>query len=67
MRLRPLGDVPPLCEPFVHAEHAELAELAGEESRCKRELEASLRLFQATGAKGHAARIRKARQAATPP
>ena len=45
--------------PFVHLEYAELAGLDGNDARRGREFGESLRLFEAMGAKGHAARVRE--------
>jgi class 3 adenylate cyclase/tetratricopeptide (TPR) repeat protein len=45
--------------PFVHLEYAELAGLERNDARRGREFGESLRLFEAMGATGHAARIRE--------
>jgi hypothetical protein len=45
--------------PFVHREYAELARIAGDEARFVAELRESLRLFDAMGARGHAAQARQ--------
>jgi tetratricopeptide (TPR) repeat protein len=45
--------------PFVHREYAELARVAGDDARFDAELRESLRLFDAMGARGHAAQARQ--------